>query len=71
MHKNTLLIVVREFYRAVRKHLQPVFVQTPSESQFRVLASRLEKSHGIPYIIGAIDGLHIHVLALLFGGQDY
>ena len=36
VHKNTLLIVVREFYRAVRKHLQPVFVQTPSESQFRV-----------------------------------
>jgi hypothetical protein len=38
VHKNTLSIVVREFCRAVRKHLQPVFVQTPSESQFRVLA---------------------------------
>jgi hypothetical protein len=26
VHKNTLSIVVREFCKAVRKHLQPVFV---------------------------------------------
>ena len=26
VHKSTLSIVVREFCRAVRKHLQPVFV---------------------------------------------
>ena len=71
VHKSTISIVVREFCRAVRKHLQPVFVQTPSESQFRVLASRFEKLHGIPYIIGAIDGSHIPVLAPVIGGQDY
>ena len=71
VHKNTLSIVVREFCKAVRKHLQSVFVQTPSESQFRVLASRFEKSHGIHYIIGAINGSHIHILAPLIGGQDY
>ena len=35
VHKNTLSIEVREFYRAVRKHLQPVFVQTPSESYLK------------------------------------
>ena len=61
VHKNTLYIIVREFCRAVRKYLQPIFVQTPSESQFRGLASKFEKLHGIPYIIGAIDGSHIHV----------
>jgi hypothetical protein len=71
VHKNTLSILVREFCRAVRKHLQPVFVQIPSESQFRVFASRFEKLHDIPYIIGAIDGSHIHVLAPVIGGQDY
>ena len=36
VYKSTLLILVREFSRAVRKHLQPVFVQTPSELQFKV-----------------------------------
>ena len=32
VHKSTLLRIVREFCRGVRKHLQPVFVQTPNES---------------------------------------
>ena len=27
--------------------------------------------HGIPYIIGAIDGSHILVLAPIIGGEDY
>ena len=71
VHKSTLSIIVREFCRAVRKYLQPVFVQTPSESQFRVLASKFEQLHGIPYIIGAIDGSHILVLAPIIGGEDY
>ena len=31
VHKNTLSIIVREFCKAVRKYLQPVFVQIPSE----------------------------------------
>ena len=26
IHKNTLSIIVKEFYRAVRKYLQPIFV---------------------------------------------
>ena len=32
VQKNTLSIVVREFWRAIRKLLQPVFVQTLNES---------------------------------------
>jgi hypothetical protein len=71
VHKSTLSIIVREFCRAMRKYLQPVFVQTPSKSQFRVLASKFEELHGIPYIIGAIDGSHILVLAPIIGGEDY
>ena len=68
VQKNTLSIVVREFWRAIRKLLQPVFVQTLSESQFRVWALRFENIHDISYIIGAINGLYIHVLAPLIGG---
>ena len=71
VHKSTLSKIVREFCRAVRKYLQPVLVQTPNESQFRVIASRFEQLHGIPYIIGAIDGSHIPVLAPVIGGEDY
>ena len=32
VYKNTLSIIVREFCKAVKKYLQPVFVQTLSES---------------------------------------
>ena len=54
----------------MKKYLQPIFVQTLSELQFRVLGSKYEKLHGIPYIIGAIDGSHIFVLAYVLGGED-
>ena len=71
VHKSTLSIIVREFCRAVRKYLKPIFVQTPSESQFRILASKFKQLHGIPYIIGATDGSHIPILAPIIGGEDY
>lgn len=67
----TASCIVREFCKVVRKHLLRVLVQFPSESQFRVLASQFEALHGIPYIVGAIDGSHIPVLAPVIGGEDY
>jgi hypothetical protein len=70
VHKTTLSKIVREFYRVVRKHLQHVFIQTPSKSQLRVLASKFEQLHGILYVIGAIDGSHNHILASVIGGED-
>ena len=71
IHKSTLSIIVREFCGAVRKYLQPFFVQIPSGSQFRVLASNFEKLHEISYIMGAIDGSHILVLAPIIGEEDH
>lgn len=71
VHKSTLSKIIREVCRANRKIIQPIFVQTPSEPQFRVLASQSEKRHDAPYIIEAIEGSHIHVLALVMGEEDY
>jgi hypothetical protein len=67
----TASCIVREFCKAVRKHLLRVLVQFPSESQFKVLASQFEALHGIPYIMDAIDGSHIPILALVIGQEDY
>ena len=61
IHKNTLSKIVKEFCRVVKKYLQLVFVQTPIESQFRILASRFEQLHDIPYIIRPIDGSYVYV----------
>jgi hypothetical protein len=71
VHKNILSIIVREFCRDVKKYLQPIFVQTPSKSQFRILALKFEQLHRKPYIICAIDGLYILVLAPVIGGENY
>ena len=69
--ESTVSIIVKEFCKAVRQHLQRILVQIPSESQFRVLAKEFEALHGIPYVVGAIDGSHIPVLAPIYGGEDY
>ena len=69
--ESTVSTIVREFCKAVRQHLQRILVQMPSESQFRVLAKEYEAIHGIPYVVGAIDGSHIPVLAPMYGGENY
>ena len=45
VHKCTLSKVVEEFCKVVRKHLQPVIVQTPSVSKFKALVSSLSNWH--------------------------
>jgi hypothetical protein len=67
----TILGIVKEFYTMVRIHLQKIFIQTPNKNRLRILAKDFERLHNIPYIIGAIDGSHISVLAPIIGGEDY
>jgi hypothetical protein len=67
----TISGIVKEFCKMVRLHLQKIFIQTPYENRLRVLAKYFERLHNIPYIIGAIDGSHIPVLAPVIGGEDY
>jgi hypothetical protein len=61
--------IVREFCKAVAKHLLRVLIQFPSESQLKVLTSQFKALHEIPYIVGTIDGSHIHVLGPIIGGR--
>ena len=69
--ESTITNIVRIFCKLVRVHLQGTFVQFPNPARFRVLAKEFEALHGIPYIIGAIDGSHIPILAPIIGGEDY
>ena len=69
--ESTLLEIIRNFYRLVRVHLLGTFIQFPSPAWFRVLAQEFEAFYGIPHIIGAIDGSHIPILALIIKGEDY
>jgi hypothetical protein len=69
--ESTVSTIVREFCKAVRPHLQRILVQMLSESTFRVLAKEFEALHGHPYVVGAIDGSYIPVLAPIDGKEDY
>jgi hypothetical protein len=67
----TILGIVKEFCKMIRLHLQKIFIQIPNENRLRILAKEFERLNNIPYIIGAIDGSHIPVLAPVIGGEDY
>jgi hypothetical protein len=69
--ESTISEIVRIFCKFVRAHLQGTIVQFPSPARFRVLAQEFEALHGIPYIIGAIDGSHIPIFAHVIGEDDY
>jgi hypothetical protein len=69
--ESTILEIVRNFCRLVRVHLQGTFVQFPNPAQFRILAQEFKALNGIPYIIEAVDGSHIPILAPVIGGEDY
>jgi hypothetical protein len=48
-----------------------LFVQFPSESQFKILTNKFEVFCETFHIIGKIDGSHISILAPIIGGEDY
>jgi hypothetical protein len=66
--KGTILVIVREFCQMVRLHLQKLFVQFSNEPQFKVLSKKYNTLHGIPHIIGIIDGSYIPIQTLIIGG---
>ena len=68
MVESTISEIVRNLCTLVKVHLQGIFIQFPSPTHFRVLAREFEARHGIPHIIGVIDGSHIPILAPVIGG---
>ena len=69
--ESTISEIGRIFYKLVRVHLQGTFVQFPSPTRFRILAQKFEVLHEILYIIRAIDGSYIPILAPVFRGEHY
>jgi hypothetical protein len=63
IHENTASIIVREFCTTIDKHLKPLVIERQSASTLRRMAAEFEALKGIPYVIGAVDGSHIHIIA--------
>lgn len=56
-------IIVREFCKAVIKFIRPLVIRKWTPESLPHIAAEFEAKQGIPYIIGAIDGSHVPIIA--------
>ena len=68
---STVHKIILEFCHALEKHCRDVFIRWPSSSRFKDISQRFEALHEIPYIVGAIDGSHIPIIAPAQHAPDY
>ena len=68
---STSQLAVTQFVSAIKTTLLKKFIRWPSTSTMEKFASEFENQHGIPYIVGAIDGSHIIIVAPHFHAADY
>jgi hypothetical protein len=61
--KNMASIIVREFCVVIRKHLQPLVIPKLTTNKIKEITTSFECLHGIPCILGAIDGSHVPIIA--------
>ena len=69
--QSTTSIIVRECCKAIKKHLLPRVIEKLSPQNMKTRAAEFESLQGIPYIIGAIDGSHIPIIAPSRDSPEY
>ena len=68
---STSQLAVTQFVGAIKTILLKKFIRWPSTSTMEKFASEFENLHGIPYVVGAVDGSHILIVAPRFHAADY
>jgi hypothetical protein len=71
IHESTASIIVREFCAAIDKHLKPVVIKKQSKVTLNRIAPEFEEFRGLPYIIGAVDGSYIPIIAPFIDPTSY
>jgi hypothetical protein len=69
--KSTTSIIVREFCSTIKKHLKPLEIPKLTKDNIKEITISFKSLHGIPYILGAIDGSHIPIVALKVDPKSY
>ena len=64
-------IAVIEFCVAIKKHFLRKFICWPSPSTMKKYAQEFEDLQQIPYVVGAVDGSHIPIIAPRLHAADY
>jgi hypothetical protein len=69
--ESTKSIIVKEFCVAIRKSLKPLVILKLSRNKIKKITICFECLHEIPYILGAIDGNHVLVIAPKVDPKSY
>ena len=68
---STSQLVVNQFTGAIKSVFLKKFIRWPSTSTMDQFAREFENLQGIPYVVGAVDGSHIPIVAPRFHAADY
>jgi hypothetical protein len=63
IHENTASIIVREFCATIEKHLISLVIDKQSRITLNGITIKFEELRGLSYVIGAVDGSHIPIIA--------
>ncbi len=69
--ESTKSIIVKEFCVAIRKSLKPLVILKLTRNKIKKITIGFECLHEIPYILGAIDGNHVLVIAPKVDPKSY
>lgn len=68
---STSQLAVSQFTSAMKKVLLKKFIRWPSASVMDKFAQEFQNLHNIPYVVGAVDGSHIPIVAPRLHAADY
>ena len=68
---STSQLAVSQFTRAVKSTLLKTYIRWPTTAVMEKFADEFQDIHGIPYVVGAVDGSHIPIVAPHLHAVDY
>ena len=68
---STSQLAVSQFTRAVKSTLLKTYIRWPTAAVMEKFADEFQDIHGIPYVVGAVDGSHIPIVAPHLHAADY
>jgi hypothetical protein len=54
-------VIVRKYCEAMRIHSMPLVFEKLTKEWIELISQEFEKLHGIPYIMGVVDGSYIPI----------
>ncbi len=69
--KSMTSIIMKKICVTIRKHLKPLVIPKLTRNKIKEITIRFKCLHGIPCILGAIDGSHVPIIAPKVDPKSY